>query len=196
MIITEGGESRAQSRRPSKRGIQVTGLQHAVVNEAQVKVTANLQYQIENTGLKTFRVYLPTKLHRRVIGQYLLQATYHTLIAEQATEVTLQGVQAADVNLQRGFVTVQSFGRVQVRCASTSRMAGHSPGPAAGLQDRLGHPRLSRRRTIVPTPAETRAARGGTAATGACDDGVMLTQVRLEMLAGDKRSAVSKGVSG
>jgi hypothetical protein len=39
--------------------IQVTGLQHATVNEAQMKVTANLQYQIENTGLKAFRVWLP-----------------------------------------------------------------------------------------------------------------------------------------
>jgi hypothetical protein len=35
---------------------QVTSLQHALVNEARVKVTANLQYQIENTGLKAFRV--------------------------------------------------------------------------------------------------------------------------------------------
>ena len=40
--------------------IQVTSLQHATVNEAQVKVAANLQYQIENTGLKSFRVLLPT----------------------------------------------------------------------------------------------------------------------------------------
>jgi hypothetical protein len=40
--------------------IQVTSLQHATVNEAQVKVAANLQYQIENTGLKAFRVFIPT----------------------------------------------------------------------------------------------------------------------------------------
>ena len=40
--------------------IQVTSLQHATVSEAQVKIAANLQYQIENTGLKTFRVFLPT----------------------------------------------------------------------------------------------------------------------------------------
>src|SRR5207245_8530708 len=40
--------------------IQVTSLQHATVNEAQVKIVANLQYQIENTGLKAFRVFLPT----------------------------------------------------------------------------------------------------------------------------------------
>jgi hypothetical protein len=39
--------------------VQVTSLQHAMVGEAQVKVGANLQYQIENTGLKAFRVSLP-----------------------------------------------------------------------------------------------------------------------------------------
>ena len=97
--------------------IQVTSLQHATINEAQVKVTANLQYQIENTGLKTFRVLVPTnaesvrfqgeqvadflpvagavtnglqewevKLHRRVIGQYLLQVTYQTPMPDQAAE--------------------------------------------------------------------------------------------------------------
>ena len=84
--------------------IQVTSLQHVTVSEAQVKVAANLQYQIENTGLKALRVFMPTnaesvrftgdqvadflpvagavtnglqeweiKLHRRVIGSYLLQ---------------------------------------------------------------------------------------------------------------------------
>src|SRR4029077_3578301 len=90
--------------------IQVTSLQHAMVSEAQVKVLANLQYQIENTGLKSFRVFLPVnadgvhfqgeqvadsrlvpgavtnglqawevKLHRRVIGSYLLQVSYQTV---------------------------------------------------------------------------------------------------------------------
>ncbi|PYJ01825.1 MAG: hypothetical protein DME25_17415 [Verrucomicrobia bacterium] len=114
--------------------IQVTSLQHATVAEAQVKVLANLQYQIENAGLKSLRVFLPTnaegvrfqgdqladflkepgavtnglqawevKLHRRVIGPYLLQATYQTLMPDQAPQTILRGVQAADVNLQRGF---------------------------------------------------------------------------------------------
>jgi hypothetical protein len=93
--------------------VQVTSLQHATFSEALVKVAANLQYQIENTGLKLLGVYLPTnadnvrfqgeqladfrpvpgavtnelqlweiKLHRRVIGPYLLQATYQTLLPE------------------------------------------------------------------------------------------------------------------
>src|SRR5439155_18640402 len=110
--------------------IQVTSLQHATISEAQVKVIANLQYQIENTGLKAFRVFVPTnaegvrfqgdqvsdflsvpgavtnglqewevKLHRRVIGSYLLQAAYQTLVPEKAPELVLRGVQAAGVNL-------------------------------------------------------------------------------------------------
>jgi hypothetical protein len=130
--------------------IQVTSLQHATVNEAQVKVAANLQYQIENTGLKAFRLFMPAnaesvsfhgeqvsdfrplagtmtnglqqwevKLHRRVIGPYLLQVSYQTPVPEQAAETTLRGVQAADVNLQRGFVTVQSGGRLQLRVDAT-----------------------------------------------------------------------------
>src|SRR2546428_5930946 len=129
--------------------VQVTSLQHATVNEAQVKVAANLQYQIENAGLKALRVFLPTnaasvrfqneqvsdflqvagavtnglqlwevKLQRRVIGPYLLQVTYQTLIPDQSPETILRGVQAADVNLQRGFVTVQAAGRLQVRVDS------------------------------------------------------------------------------
>src|SRR5260370_35964957 len=40
--------------------VQVTSLQHAVVSEAEVKVTANLHNQIENTGFKSFRVLIPT----------------------------------------------------------------------------------------------------------------------------------------
>src|SRR6185295_4081496 len=127
--------------------VQVTSLQHATVGEAQVKIAANLQYQIENTGLKTFHVSLPAtaenvrfqgdqvadflalpdaanntglkmwevKLHRRVIGPYLLQVTYQTPVAENATEIALRGIQVGDVNLQRGFVTVQTGGRLQVR---------------------------------------------------------------------------------
>ncbi|MGH7972876.1 MAG: hypothetical protein ACREIC_29530, partial [Limisphaerales bacterium] len=40
--------------------IQVTSLQQATVSEAQIAVAANLQYQIDNTGLKTFRLFVPT----------------------------------------------------------------------------------------------------------------------------------------
>ena len=160
--------------------IQVTSLQHATVNEALVKVAANLQYQIENTGLKAFHVLVPTnaegvrfqgeqvadflpvagavtnglqewevKLHRRVIGSYLLQATYQTPMPEQAAETVLRGLQAADVNLQRGFVTVQAGGRLQVRIdappgrAAAHRMAEHPARAPAEPARRRGQLRLS-----------------------------------------------------
>jgi len=124
--------------------VQLTSLEHATINEAQVKIIANLQYQIENTGLKSLRLFIPTnaegvrfqgdqvadflqipgsithglqawevKLHRRVIGSYLLRATYQFALPENARETILRGIQAADVNLQRGFVTVQAAGRLQ-----------------------------------------------------------------------------------
>jgi hypothetical protein len=214
--------------------IQVTSLQHAIVNEAQVKVTANLQYQIENTGLKAFRVFLPTnaenvrfqgdqvadfliadesatngmqgwdvKLHRRVIGQYFLQATYDTPLVQNAAETELRGVQAADVNLQRGFVTVESGGRLQVR--TNAAPAGLQPAewqsiPRALQQDlqassanyafRLVEPsfhlplRLDRHEAAKVLPARINSI---TLNSVISDDGVMLTQVRLDMLPGDKR---------
>ncbi|MDB6022524.1 MAG: hypothetical protein JWQ04_2381 [Pedosphaera sp.] len=214
--------------------IQVTSLQHAVVSEAQVKVIANLQYQIENTGLKAFRVLLPTnaesvhfqgeqvadflpvngtvtnglqtwevKLHRRVIGQYLLQASYQTLMPDQATETTLRGVQAVDVNLQRGFLTIQSGGRLQVRpdaSPAALQAAEWQSIPRALQQDlaaasanfayRLVDPafqlplKLDRREAAKLLPARINNI---TFTSVISDDGVMLTHARLEMLPGDER---------
>ncbi len=214
--------------------IQVTSLQHATVNEAQVKVAANLQYQIENTGLKAFRVFLPTnaesvrfqgeqvsdflpltgvvtnglqewevKLHRRVIGQYLLQATYQTLMPDRAPETTLRGAQAADVNLQRGFVAVQSGGRLQVRVDAPPpalQPAEWQSIPRSLQQDlktasanfayRLVEPtfqltlKLDRHEAARLLPARVNNINLNSVIS---DNGVMLTQVRLEMLPGDKR---------
>jgi hypothetical protein len=217
--------------------IQVTSLQHANVTESQVKVAGNLQYQIENTGLKSLRVSIPTnaesvrftgelvsdflrvpgavtnglqqwevKLQRRVIGQYLLQVTYQTLIPERATETVLRGVQANDVNLQRGFVTIQSGGRVQVSPADVAGMSvALQPTewqsiPRALLQNlqavsanfafRLTEPafelplKLDRHEAVKLLPARVNNI---TFTSVISDAGVMLTQARLEMLPGDKR---------
>jgi hypothetical protein len=214
--------------------VQVASLQHATVNEAQVKVAANLQYQIENTGLKSFHVFLPTnaesvrfqgeqisdflpvtgsatngvqlwevKLHRRLIGQYLLQVTYQTLMPEQAPETTLRGVEAADVNLQRGFVTVQSGGRLQVRVdepPAALQPAEWQSIPRALQRDlktvsanfafRLVEPafqlplKLDRHEAAKLLPARVNNI---TFTSVISDNGVTLTQVRLEMLPGDKR---------
>lgn len=214
--------------------IQVTSLQHATVTEAQVKVAANLQYQIENTGLKSFRVLLPTnaesvrfqgdqiadflrvpgavtnglqpwevKLQRRMIGPYLLQVHYQTLIAEQAAETSLRGMQAAGVNLQRGFVTVQSGGRLQVSVdpppaalqptewqSIPRTLQQNLPAAAANFAYRLADPnfqlplKLDRHEAVKLLPARVNSIKFTSVIS---DDGVMLTQARLEMLPGDKR---------
>jgi hypothetical protein len=214
--------------------IQVTSLQHATVSEALVKIAANLQYQIENTGLKAFHVFVPTnaesvrfqgeqvadflpmagtvtnglqewevKLHRRVIGSYLLQATYQTPMPEHAAETFVRGLQAADVNLQRGFVTVQAGGRLQVRIyappaalqptewQSIPRLLQQNlPAATANFAYRLVEPafqlplQLERHEAAKLLPARVNNI---TFTSVISDDGEMLTQVRLEMVPGDKR---------
>lgn len=214
--------------------IQVTSLQHTTINEAQVKIAANLQYQIENTGLKSFRVFIPTnaegvvfqgdqvadflavdgavtnglqaweiKLHRRVIGQYLLQVNYQTHMAGQAGETVLRGVLAADVNLQRGFATVQSAGRLQVRVDNLPAslqptewqgipraLQKDLPAESASFAYRLVEPdfelplKLERHEAAKLLPARVNNI---TFTSVISDAGVMLTQARLEILPGDKR---------
>ena len=214
--------------------IQVTGLQHATVSEALVKVTANLQFLIDNAGLKALRIYVPTnadgvrfqgeqvadflplagtvtnglqeweiKLQRRVIGSYLLQATYQTPLPEHAGEMVLRGLQAADVNLQRGFVTVQAGGRLQVRIDAPPAalqptewqsipraLQQNLPAVAANFAYRLVEPafalplQLERHEAAKLLPARVNNITFNSVIS---DDGEMLTQVRLEMVPGDKR---------
>ena len=214
--------------------IQVTSLEHATVNEAQVKIAANLQYQIENAGLKSFRVFLPTnaegvvfrgeqvadflaadgavtnglqaweiKLHRRVIGQYLLQVNYQTPVSGQAGETVLRGVMAADVNSQRGFATVQSTGRLQVRVDNlpASLQPTEWQGIPRALQKDLSTESASFTYRLVepdfelPLKLEHHEAakllparvNNITFTSVISDAGVMLTRARLEILPGDKR---------
>jgi len=214
--------------------VQVSTLQHATVNEAQMKVAANLQYQIENTGLKSLRVSIPTnaesvrftgelisdfmrvpdavtndlqqwevKLQRRVIGQYLLQVTYQIMIPELAAETVLHGLRANDVNMQRGFVTVQTGGRVQVTVDAANAalqptewqsipraLQQNLQASSANYAFRLVEPvfqlplKLVRHEAVKLLPARV----NNIMLTSVISDaGVMLTQVRIEMLPGDKR---------
>jgi hypothetical protein len=214
--------------------VQATSLQNFNLTEAQVKVAANLQYQIENTGLKALRVLLPTnaesvrftgeqvsdflkadnaitdglqawdvKLGRRVIGRYLLQVNYQLRVPEQAAQATLQGIRAEDVNLQRGFVTLQSSGRLQVRVDATPAalqptewqsiprsLQQDLPATAANYAFRLVEPAftllvtLERRDAAKLLPAQVKNI---TLTSVVSDEGAMLTQARLEMIPGDKR---------
>lgn len=214
--------------------VQVTSLQHFNVSEAQIKVSANLEYEIENTGLKAFRVLLPAnaesvhiagdqlsdfleagdapenglqawevKLHRRVIGSYLLQITYQLRLPEQADATTLHGLQADGVNLQRGFVTIYSEGRLQVRVDSppaSLQPAEWQSIPRTLQQDLAGYSANYTFRLVEPSyelplqlvrhaavrllPARVNSI---LLTSVISDEGVMLTKVRMEMTPGDKR---------
>ncbi|MBI2926336.1 MAG: hypothetical protein HYY24_11620 [Verrucomicrobia bacterium] len=213
--------------------IQVASLQRVAVHEGQLKVTANLDYQIENTGVKSLQVRLPAqaesvrfqgeqvsdflpvgdaaagtrvweiKLHRRVIGNYALQVAYHVILPEGATEVTVRGVQAEGVNLQRGFVAVQAAGRLQVRVGTlpeTLRVTDWAAIPRGlqrGMSDgsanfvfRLVETdfqlalQLDRHEAARLLPAKVQSL---ALASVIADDAVMLTRARLDLQPGDKR---------
>jgi hypothetical protein len=143
------------------------------------------------------------KLHRRLIGRQLLQVTYQTLLPDRATEALLRGVVAADVNLQRGYVTVQSGGRLQVRVDTLPAalqpaewqsiprtLQKDLPTPSASFAWRLVEPafllplKLDRHEAARLLPARVNNI---TFTSVISDEGVMLTQVRLELMPGDKR---------
>jgi hypothetical protein len=214
--------------------IQVASLQHATLTEALLKVEANLQYQIENTGLKSFRILLPTnaesvlfrgdqlgdfhsvansetnglrvwdiKLQRRVIGPYLLQVSYQTTLSQNVGEVRVRGLETLDVNLQRGFVTVRTAGRLQVRVDSppASLQSAEWQSVPRSLQQGLAEGsanicyRLVEPRFELPLRLERHEAakllearvNSVSLESALSEEGAMLTQVRVEMLPGDKR---------
>jgi hypothetical protein len=150
-------------------------------------------------GLQTWEV----KLHRRIIGKYLLQATWQAQVADAATNTMVRGAQAADANLQRGFVTVQSGGRLQVRAdapPAALQPAEWQSIPRSLLQDiraasanftfRLVDPiyelslQLERHEAAKLLPARVNLV---TLTSVISDEGVMLTQVKLDLIPGDKR---------
>jgi hypothetical protein len=219
---------------PVDAWIQVASLQHVSVGDAQLKVLANLQYDIENTGVKSFRVRLPAaaenvqfrgdqvadfarseaaapaterdwevKLHRRVIGRQLLQVSYTLPVPDTAGETEIVGVQAQDVNLQRGFLTVQAAGRLQARIENVPTalqptewqvipraLQKDIAAAAANYTFRLIEPavrlpvRLDRHQAASLLPA--RVSRVELMSVIA-DDGVMLTHTRVHLVPGDKR---------
>ncbi|MBL9136126.1 MAG: tetratricopeptide repeat protein, partial [Verrucomicrobiales bacterium] len=213
--------------------VQVTSLQHATFADAQVKVVGNLQYEIENTGVKALMVALPAtaenvrftgeqvsdfvaatatgpggvrdwdvKLGRRMLGRYVLQVTYTLPVVAGADQAVLDGIQARGVNLQRGFVTLQAGGRLQVRAEATDALSATDwqvipralqqglEAVAASHAFRMTDPafrlpvRLERHEATRLLPARVKSV-GLT--TVVSDEGVALTQVRLQMVPGDKR---------
>jgi hypothetical protein len=214
--------------------IQVASLQHVTVGEAQLRVLANLQYEIENTGVKSFRVRLPAgaenvrfkgdqvsdfvpredgapagvrdwevKLHRRMIGRYPLQVSYTVPVTDTATEARIRGVQAQDVNLQRGFLTLQAGGRLQVRIETLPpalqptewqviprALQQDITAAAANYTFRLVESevdltvRLDRHKAASLLPARVNRVE---LKSVIADDGVMLTHALVQLVPGDKR---------
>jgi hypothetical protein len=127
--------------------IQAVFLQDTSIRQGTVKYRGVLEYQIENTSVKTLRVALPdaaqgvgfsgdqvtdfvksdaaedgravwdVKLDRRMIGKYQLTVSYQVPLAEDAagSPVEVQSLQAVDVNLQRGFISVRTEGRILLK---------------------------------------------------------------------------------
>jgi hypothetical protein len=115
----------------------------------------------------------------------------------------LRGLQAAGVNSQRGFVTVQSGGRLQVHIDAQPEalqatewqgipraLRQDLPAAAANFAYRLVEPdfqlplKLERHDAAKLLEARVNSIEFASVIS---DDGVMLTQARLEMLPGDKR---------
>jgi len=97
----------------------VTSLQHLTVNEALVKVAANLQYQIENTGLKTLRVRVPTNaesVHFKGMAQQLAQPRVHALVSAVVTGNPLPELSqlAIDSVIESGLLKRDSSGQLVV----------------------------------------------------------------------------------
>ena len=213
---------------------QVTSLQHILLNEAQIRVTGNLQYEIENAGLKSLYVRLPgnaenlrfrgdqvadfvprsvqtnavmkdweIKLNRRVSGKFLLQVNYLQPLTATATNVVVGGIEAQEVNLQRGFVTVQSASRLQVRIepipaalqatewtgiphSLQTDLAGLTPSHAFRLVEPAFQLPLKLDRHGVAKLLPARVNRADLTSVVA-DDGTSLTHVQLSLVPGDQR---------
>lgn len=127
--------------------IQATVLQDMLIRDGMIEATANMNYSIENSGVKELHVSLPPKavgvrfdgefikdflpsenaepgqwtiaLNRRVLGNYTLRASYQLVPDSDMQTDIIRGVVANDTTLQRGFVSIRSQGRLRVSVAQT-----------------------------------------------------------------------------
>jgi len=122
--------------------IQADVLQDVTVREGSTEVRANLNYQIDNAGVRELRLQVPTgamgvhitgqqvsdavpvegqtdqwliRLQRRSIGALALTATYQLPPAGTDNKLTLSGLQALGIDLQRGYIDLRSRGRLETR---------------------------------------------------------------------------------
>ncbi|MCC6232804.1 MAG: hypothetical protein IT580_09185 [Verrucomicrobiales bacterium] len=216
--------------------VQVLGVQHVAFGEALSRVTVNLQYEIENAGLKALVLRLPAaadsvkftgeqvgqfamlpaaeaggtvsyrdwevRLDRRLLGRYLLRASYTLPLAAQASEARVVGVRAMDASLQRGFLMLEGSGRLHVVPEpGASLQPADAQSIPRGLQEgiagvtashvfRVVEPeyalpvRLERHQAARLLPARVTRLEMDTVVS---DEGSMLTRARLGVVPGDKR---------
>src|SRR5262249_41687997 len=146
-----------------------------------------------SNGLQTWEI----KLHRRVIGSWFLQCSWQARLPDNATEYLLRGIQALDVNLQRGFLTVQAAGRLQLQPdpAPAALQAGEWQSIPRSLQQGVNPSAANLTYRLIETdftlpitfqrheaakllPARVNSI---TLHSAISDEGVMLTQARLQI---------------
>ena len=157
---------------------------------------------VEGATNATHRVW-EIKLHRRVTSRYTLQAAYNLPVAADTTGAIVAGVQAMDVDLQRGFLTVESSGRLQVRIDAPPpalqpsewqsvprQLQQDIEAASANFTFRLVDPefllpiKLEKHEAARLLPARVNSV---TLRSAVSDDGMMLTHAAIELVPGDKR---------
>ncbi|MGA2053467.1 MAG: hypothetical protein ABSH19_09160, partial [Opitutales bacterium] len=151
--------------------IQVDALQDVTVREGLTEVRANLDYQIDNAGVRELRLQLPrgavgvhiggdqvsdtlpdaarpgvwiVRLARRALGAENLDVSYQLLPENANAPLALAGIQALDANLQRGYLALRARGRLETSVSN--------PPPALQPADWESIP-VALRRNLDPAAA-------------------------------------------
>jgi hypothetical protein len=210
--------------------VQVSTLQDVSVREGQLKVNAWLEYKIENAGVKSLSVRLPDgadavqfvgdhvadsirgavqtntweiKLQRRVIGVYRLNVSYNVALPLDQALVNVGGLRPLGVDLQRGFLTLRTSGRLDIKfpnLPASLQVVDWQTIPAS-LREKAGNEANFALRVVEPDyslglnvvrhdaakllPARVVATEISSVLSAS---GMMLTSVRLMLHPGDKRS--------
>jgi hypothetical protein len=143
-------------------------LQRVALSEGMMKVRCYLQYDIEHAGVKTFRLQPPrpetalvvsgrnisrvrkvddekgiweVELHGKVEHRYGMEVTYQVPFAHDKSELAVLPLQTVGTASQKGYVTVLSSGRLQVKPAVVSEFL--RPEDARSIPRRFGAADLS-----------------------------------------------------
>jgi hypothetical protein len=210
--------------------VQATVLQDVSVREGHLKVSSWLEYKIENAGVKSLALRLPEgadavqfvgdhlvdtirgavqtdtweiKLQRRVIGIYRLNVSYTIALPSDEALADVGGLRPLGVDLQRGFLTLRTSGRLDIKIPSlpASLLAVDWETIPAGLRERAGNEanftfravesdyalgvNVLRHDAAKLLPARVVSIEISSVLS---DSGMMLTSVRMMLHPGDKRS--------